>query len=47
MTHLWEGEWHQDPENSHIGILNLETKVAVFGKAFPGIVIKAKAEQVN
>lgn len=47
MTHLWDGEWHQDPENSHIGILNLETKVAVFGKAFPGIVIKAKAEQVG
>lgn len=47
MSHLWEGEWHQDEDTSHIGVLNLKTKIAVLGVTLPAIEINAKAEQVN
>lgn len=46
MSHLWEGEWHQDEDEPHVGILNLKTKLAVLGFTLPFIEINAKAEQV-
>lgn len=47
MSHLWEGEWHQDEDEPHVGILNLKTKLAVLGFTLPFIEINAKAEQVG
>ena len=45
--HSWQGKWNQDEELKHVGVMELNHTIKLFGFEFPLLDMKVMAHQVG